>query len=162
MTLPTVKRPSTSSPFRGTAPVTQRRRKKNPREVFQRLFGKAGGEAFDRSVLDKVTEDAKRLAKRLSTGDRSKLDEYLESIRQTERRIQLAEAASLKVQTPPLSEPMGIPQNRGEYLRLMIDLIVYAFQLDLTRVATLVVDPERWDSPRMFDGVFETHRTITY
>ena len=138
---------------------------KNPREVFQRLFGKPNGDILNRSVLDKISEDAQRLSTKLSHADRSKLDEYLESIRQTERRIQLAEAASLKIQEPPIAEPKGVPATRGEYLRLMGDLIVYAFQLDLTRVATLLVDPERWDSPRMFDGVFDTpqnHHVLTH
>lgn len=138
---------------------------KNPREVFQRLFGKPNGDVLNRSVLDKISEDAQRLSAKLSASDRTKLDEYLESIRQTERRIQLAEAASLKIQEPPMAEPKGVPSTRGEYLRLMGDLVVHAFHLDLTRVATLVVDPERWDSPRMFDGVFDSpqnHHVLTH
>ncbi len=138
---------------------------KNPRDVFQRLFGKPDGDILNRSVLDKVHADAKRLNQHLAAEDRSKLNEYLESVRQTERRIQLAEQAAMRIGTPPLSQPAGIPEHRGEYLRLMGDLIVYAFQLDLTRVASLVVDPERWDSPRMFHGVFETpqnHHVLTH
>jgi len=138
---------------------------KNPRAVFQRLFGKPDGDVLNRSVLDKVHADAKRLAGRLSGTDRDKLNEYLESVRQTERRIQLAEAAAARIKEPPLPEPTGIPEKRGDYLRLMGDLIVHAFHLDLTRVATLVVDPERWDSPRMFHGVFDSpqnHHVLTH
>lgn len=138
---------------------------KNPREVFQRLFGKPDGDAFNRSVLDKVHADAKRLATKLAAADREKLDEYLDSVRQTERRIRLAEQAAARIGQPPLPEPSGIPEHRGEYLRLMGDLIVHAFRLDLTRVATLVVDPERWDSPRMFHGVFDApqnHHVLTH
>jgi hypothetical protein len=138
---------------------------KNPRAVFQRLFGKPDGDVLNRSVLDKVHADALRLAGRLSAGDRDKLNEYLESVRQTERRIQLAEAAAARIKEPPLPEPAGIPEKRGDYLRLMGDLIVHAFRLDLTRVATLVVDPERWDSPRMFHGVFDSpqnHHVLTH
>jgi hypothetical protein len=138
---------------------------KNPRAVFQRLFGKPDGDVLNRSVLDKVHADARRLAGRLSAGDRDKLNEYLESVRQTERRIQLAEAAAARINEPPLREPAGIPEKRGDYLRLMGDLIVHAFRLDLTRVATLVVDPERWDSPRMFHGVFDSpqnHHVLTH
>jgi hypothetical protein len=66
---------------------------------------------------------------------------------------------------PPLPEPAGIPEQRGDYLRLMADLIVHAFQNDLTRVATLLIDPERWDSPRMYHGVFDkpqNHHVLTH
>ena len=138
---------------------------KNPREVFQRLFGKPDQDVLNRSVLDKVHADAERLALRLSADDRAKLDEYLESVRQTEQRIERAEVAAKEIASVPLSEPAGVPQRRDDYIRLMGDLIVYAFQLDLTRVATLLVDPERWDSPRMFDGLFESpqnHHVLTH
>jgi hypothetical protein len=138
---------------------------KNPRAVFRRLFGKPDENVLHRSVLDKVREDARRLAQKLSTGDREKLDEYLQSVRQTERRIERAEAASKQIAAAPLDEPAGIPERRDDYIRLMGDLIVYAFQSDLTRVATLLIDPERWDSPRRFDGVFDSpqnHHVLTH
>ena len=138
---------------------------KNPRAVFQRLFGAPNGDVLNRSVLDSVHRSAKSLASRLSMDDRAKLDEYLESVRQTERRIQLAESASERIQELPMKQPAGIPERRDDYLRLMGDLIVHAFRLDLTRVATLIVDPERWDSPRMFDGVFDApqnHHVLTH
>jgi hypothetical protein len=138
---------------------------KNPRAVFQRLFGAPDGDVLNRSVLDSVHRSAKSLASRLSMDDRAKLDEYLESVRQTERRIQLAESASARIKELPMEQPVGIPERRDDYLRLMGDLIVHAFRLDLTRVATLVVDPERWDSPRRFDGVFDTpqnHHVLTH
>jgi len=137
---------------------------KNPRDVFRRLFGQAkGGPA--RSVLDVVLADATALRTRLGRDDQSKLDEYLDSVRATERRIQLAEKAAARIGKPPMAEPKGVPERRDDYLRLMGDLIVHAFQLDLTRVATLVVDPERWDSPRMFHGVFDkpqNHHVLTH
>lgn len=137
---------------------------KNPRAVFQRLFGKADGGSA-RSVLDVVMADAQALSSRLGRSDQQKLEEYLESVRATERRIQLAEKAAARLKAPPFSEPAGIPELRGEYLRVMADLIIFAFQQDLTRVATLVVDPERWDSPRMFHGVFDkpqNHHVLTH
>jgi len=137
---------------------------KNPRNVFQRLFGKASG-GSTRSVLDVVLSDATSLRTRLGRDDQAKLDEYLDSVRSTERRIQLAEKSAARIGKPPLPEPKGVPERRDEYLRLMGDLIVHAFQLDLTRVATLVVDPERWDSPRMFHGVFDkpqNHHVLTH
>ncbi len=137
---------------------------KNPRNVFQRLFGKATG-GSTRSVLDVVLADATSLRTRLGRDDQSKLDEYLDSVRSTERRIQLAAKSAARIGKPPIPEPAGIPERRDEYLRLMGDLIVHAFQLDLTRVATLVVDPERWDSPRMFHGIFDkpqNHHVLTH
>ncbi len=138
---------------------------KNPRTAFNRLFGRPDGDVLNQSVLDSVRRSATRLANRLSSADRMKLDEYLESVRRTERRIQAAQRATARIAEPPFPQPAGIPERRDEYLRLMGDLIVHAFRLDLTRVATLIVDPERWDSPRMFDGVFDSpqnHHVLTH
>lgn len=138
---------------------------KNPRTAFGRLFGRPNGDVLNQSVLDHVQKSAAELAGRLSSADRAKLNEYLDSVRQTERRIQAAEQAAAGIAEPPFSEPAGIPERRDEYLRLMGDLLVHAFRLDLTRVVTLVVDPERWDSPRMFDGVFDSpqnHHVLTH
>ncbi len=135
---------------------------KNPRAVFLRLFGKPKGNPA--SVLDTVTGGAARLRGNLGAGDRAKLDEYLEAVRATERRVQLAEKAAAAGK-PPIPEPAGAPADRGEYLRLMLDLVVLAFRQDRTRVATLVVDPERWDTPRVYHGVFETpqnHHALTH
>ncbi|WP_395746667.1 DUF1552 domain-containing protein [Prosthecobacter sp.] len=137
---------------------------KNPRAVFQRLFGRGqGGPA--RSILDAVLDSARSLQKRLGGDDRAKLAEYLESVRATEQRIQRAEAAARRLRKPPLPEPAGIPEKRGDYLRLMADLFVHAFQNDLTRVATLMIDPERWDSPRMYHDLFDkpqNHHVLTH
>jgi len=137
---------------------------KNPRAVFQRLFGKPDA-AATRSILDAVHADAKSLNSRLGRADQAKLDEYLESVRATERRIQMAEKIAGRIKKPALTEPAGIPESRHEYLRLQAELFVLAFQNDLTRVASLVVDPERWDSPRMFDGLFDkpqNHHVLTH
>lgn len=137
---------------------------RNPRAVFQRLFG-APQAGPVHSVLDVLLDDAKRLQSRLGRDDQRKLGEYLDSVRATERRIQFAEKAARRIGKPPIPEPAGIPEQRGEYLQLMGELIVLAFQNDLTRVATLVVDPERWDSPRMFHGLFDTpqnHHVLTH
>ncbi len=138
---------------------------KNPRAVFQRLFGRPQGDATTRSILDTVMESAQDLRPTLGRDDQHKMDEYLESVRATEMRIQTAERAANNRQQPPIPEPEGIPDHRGEYIRLMGDLIVLAFQQDLTRVATLLIDPERWDTPRMYHGVFdqpENHHTLTH
>lgn len=137
---------------------------KNPRTVFQRLFGKPDADAT-RSVLDAVMADAKALNARLGGDDQEKLGEYLESVRATEKRIQKAEQIAKQIHKPTLAEPVGIPESRSDYLRLQAELFVLAFQNDLTRVATLVIDPERWDSPRMFHGLFDkpqNHHVLTH
>jgi hypothetical protein len=137
---------------------------KNPRTVFQRLFGKPDADAT-RSVLDVVLADAKALNARLGRDDQEKLGEYLESVRATEKRIEKAEKIAKQMRKPALAEPAGIPESRGDYLRLQAELLVLAFQNDLTRVATLVIDPERWDSPRMYHGLFDqpqNHHVLTH
>ena len=136
---------------------------KNPREVFQWLFGKPNSR--DRAILDLVLDDAKRLRGRLGKEDQGKLDEYMESVHSVEGRITRAEKAAASRQAPTLKQPEGIPEDRREYLRLMGDLVVLAFQQDVTRVATMLIDPERWDTPRMYHGVFEkpqNHHVLTH
>ncbi len=138
---------------------------KNPRNVFRRLFGRPTGDPMYRSVLDVVLEDARALRGRLGRDDQRKVDEYLDSVRATETRIQNAEKAAARIATPPMDEPEGIPDRRDDYIRLMGELMVHAFRLDLTRVATLVIDPERWDTPRMYDGMFDkpqNHHVLTH
>jgi hypothetical protein len=137
---------------------------KNPRTVFQRLFGKPDADAT-RSVLDVVLADAKALNARLGRDDQEKLGEYLESVRATEKRIEKAEKIAKQMRKPALAEPAGIPESRGDYLRLQAELFILAFQNDLTRMATLVIDPERWDSPRMYHGLFDkpqNHHVLTH
>ncbi len=137
---------------------------KNPRSVFQRLFGQSQS-GPSKSILDTIFADAKGLQKRLGSDDQTKLNEYIESVRATEQHIQRSEAAAKRISKPPVPEPKGIPEKRGDYLRLMADLVVHAFQNDLTRVATLMIDPERWDSPRIYHDVFDkpqNHHVLTH
>ena len=137
---------------------------KNPRAVFQRLFGQGQG-GPQRSILDAVLAQAHSLEKRLGGEDKQKLGEYLESVRSTEQRIQRAEAAAQRIGKPALAEPKGIPEKRSEYLKLMAELFIHAFQNDLTRVATLLVAPERWDNPTLYDGLFDkpqNHHVLTH
>lgn len=138
---------------------------KNPRNLFRRLYGTGDASLAGHSILDTLMDDAESLRRRLGQHDRDKLDEYLESVRGTERRIEKAEEAGKRLGPPPFPEPTGIPEDRGEYLRLMGDLMVLAFQNDLSRVATFLVDPERWDSPRVYHGVFDkpqNHHVLTH
>ena len=138
---------------------------KDPRAVFERLFGRVAGDATRRSVLDVIGDDAAGPARPPGIGGPSQT-----------RRVP-GECASNRAADPGRraeirppgrtshGPPRGMPEQRGEYLRLMADLFVLAFRQDVTRVATLVVDPERWDSPRMYHGVFDTpqnHHVLTH
>lgn len=118
-----------------------------PARTFDLIVGAGSDRQLDRSVLDKVTEDARRLKTEISAADRGKLDEYLESIRSIERRIDAAtKDQRLEGWRPTLAEPNlprpkdDLPQNVPEHMRLMLDLIVLAFQMDKTRIATCMLN----------------------
>src|SRR5262249_14470284 len=115
-----------------------------PRAIFERLFGDAGTadpetraalRQSDRSILDSVTEEVKGLRAKLGGSDRGKIDQYLEAVRDLERRMQLAEAQR-DHDLPKVEGPAGIPQVFSEYYKLMTDLMVLAWQTDMTRVCT--------------------------
>lgn len=136
---------------------------KDPRAAFARLFETKP--AAPQSVLDAVIEEANALRANLGIADRAKLDEYLESVRSVERRIEFAEKAAARREKSAIPAPPSMPDDRGAYIRLMMDLIALAFEQHLTRVATLVIDPERWDSPRTYHGVLdkpEDHHGLTH
>jgi hypothetical protein len=122
----------------------------NPRAVFERLFGAADStDAFtrlarlrqDRSILDFVTNEAATLEHRLGAGDRLKLTQYLDAVRDVERRIQRAEEQSDR-EVPVVEQPIGIPGTFEEHARLMFDLLTLAYQTDLTRVGTFMFGRE--------------------
>ena len=115
-----------------------------PRQAFDRLFD-VSGLIRDRSVLDYVKEQAKDVSRRLGQNDQAKLDEYLTAIRDIEQRIELATSEDRFTDwRPSISEPdidrpeAGIPQNKREHYKLMLDIIVLAFQMDQTRLATML------------------------
>jgi hypothetical protein len=113
----------------------------DPRAVFDRLFRKdlgRGGPA-KRSILDVALEDARRLHRRLGIGDRQKLDEYLFAIRQIERRIEGVEEDQRPQPAVNAGRRPGIPRDRDEHIRLMLDMIALAFQTDSTRVITFMI-----------------------
>lgn len=124
----------------------------NPRLVFERLFSeKPSGEVdkdFERrqilrkSILDFVSDDARRLEKRIGGADRRKLDEYLNGVREIERRIELAEKESAAGNTTEVlgyTAPAGQPKEYGQHLRLMFDMMALAFQTDATRISTFML-----------------------
>jgi hypothetical protein len=122
----------------------------NPRAVFERLFGDV--DSTDReeqltrmrqqkSILDGLAQRTSRLLKMTSAADRAKLDEYLDAIRDIERRIQVAESQSGR-ELPRLERPSGVPTEFEDYFKLMVDLQVIAYQADLTRVLTFMMARE--------------------
>jgi len=122
----------------------------NPRVVFERLFGDSGSTnptarlarlQQERSILDSVTQSVADLGRELGQGDRTKLNEYLEAVRDVERRIQKTEEQNGNA-LPVFEHPVGIPANYAEHVKLMYDLWVLAYQADLTRVITFMVGHE--------------------
>jgi hypothetical protein len=122
----------------------------NPRVVFERMFGDGGSTdartrmartARNRSILDSVTAKANSLTTKLGPSDGLKITEYLEAIRDIERRIQRAEEQSTR-ELPAFDEPAGVPASFEEHARLMFDLQVLAYQSDMTRVITFMMGRE--------------------
>jgi len=122
----------------------------NPRMIFERLFGDGGKidpqaiaarNTMDRSTLDMVTTRIAALKSRLGPQDRIKLDQYLDSIRDVERRIQIAEKTKVG-DLPQADRPAGVPDNWPDYMKVMFDLQVLAYQADLTRVITFMTARE--------------------
>ena len=116
----------------------------NPRAVFERLFGASDSTdpkvrladiESDRSVLDSVVDKIGSLQKRIGPADRAKVNQYLDAVRDAERRIHLAEQQVTR-ELPEVQRPAGVPGTYEEHAKLMFDLLVLAFQCDLTRVAT--------------------------
>ena len=137
----------------------------NPRTVYRRLFGIDRADPIERSILDVVSDDAKSLRRRLGALDRLKVEEYFESVRSIERRMDQLEKRAREQKDIPMSAPAGMPNERSAYIRMMGDLVAIAFQLDLTRVVTMILGPERWNSPQHYDGVFEkpvVHHPLTH
>jgi hypothetical protein len=144
----------------------------NPRLVFERLYGadadrrlppatRALRLASRKSMLDAVREDAQRLAAEVGAADKRKLDEYLTGVREIEKRIENAEKGVPEA-APTLDEPAGIPIAFSDYVKLMFDLQVAAFQADLARVTTLMVGRE--GSVRTYGeiGIADPHHPLTH
>jgi hypothetical protein len=136
-----------------------------PRAIFERLFGDGGSSAKARlayrSVLDAVTDDVKRLRGRLGAADRGKIDQYLEAVRDVERRIQLAEAQGDR-ELPRLGGPIGVPPIFSDYYKLMADLLVLAWQNDMTRVCTFQVGHEMSGRAYPELGFGDAHHSVTH
>jgi hypothetical protein len=115
----------------------------NPQVVFERLFGDGSNAAQrlqrkqeDRSILDSITHDVARFRKVIGPGDRRRLDDYLEDIREIERRVQIATKVSAEAVVPEV--PVGVPQSFDQHCKLMFDLQALAYRADITRVSTFM------------------------
>jgi hypothetical protein len=152
-------------------PVTPLPMEMNPRALFERLFGE--GDSTDptarmktlkdqSSILDYITGDIDRMESNLGPRDRSKLTEYLDSIRDVERRIQKAEEQNATMKMPVIERPGGVPADFEEHAKLMMDLQVIAFQADLTRVITFMLAREGSNRSYRQIGVSDGHHSVTH
>jgi len=140
----------------------------NPRVVFERLFGdgsnaaeRAQRKTEDRSILDSVTREAAQLNSGLGHRDRTIVTEYLDNVREIERRIQKAEAqVASQVEVP--DSPIGVPESFDEHAKLMFDLQVLAYRAEITRVSTFMLARDL--SQRTFPqiGVPEPHHSVSH
>ncbi|HUQ72633.1 MAG TPA: DUF1552 domain-containing protein [Planctomycetaceae bacterium] len=152
-----------------SSPTTPLPAEAHPRIVFERLFGE-GGSPADRqralkqraSLLDSVTGEIQRLNSTLGPSDRAKVDQYLHTVREVERRIQQAEANTQDNPLPDLDRPVGVPAAYADHARLMFDLQVLALQGDVTRVITFQLARETSNRTYPEIGVPEAHHPLTH
>ncbi len=152
-----------------SSPQTPLPAEAHPRMVFETLFGE-GGSMADRTValekraslLDSVTEEITRLQNKLGPNDRNKVNQYLETIREVERRIQQASANTTENPLPDLDRPVGVPATYADHARLMFDLQVLALQGDITRVITFQLARETSNRTYPEIGVPDPHHPITH
>ena len=142
----------------------------DPRAVFERLFGTSGttdpaawleARRHDRSLLDMVTAKVARLKGELGPRDRVKLNEYLEAVRDVERRIQMAEQQTAQ-DLPKMDQPAGVPDGFEAHAKLMFDLQVLAYQADLTRVITFMLGHETSNRAYPEIGVPDAHHALSH
>lgn len=152
-----------------SSPTTPLPAEAHPRLVFENLFGEGGSKA-DRqaalrrraSLLDFVKDDLARLGRELGPADRAKVDQYLESVRDVERRIQKAEKDVAEKQLPDLDRPVGAPASYAEHARLMFDLQALAFQGDVTRIITFQLARETSNRTYPEIGVPDPHHPLSH
>ena len=131
---------------------------RDPLLAYRRLFKSDERSAY-RNITDLVLEDARSLKRDLGREDQDKFSEYFDSIRTIERQLTRLEGLKDELSKVDLDVPMDGKLPRGEYIRLMGDLMVVALQSGLTNVATFMVGPERWDTPYLFESLFDKPRS---
>jgi hypothetical protein len=152
-----------------SSPTTPLPCEAHPRVVFERLFGEGGSNADRRkalgrraSLLDWVHEDIARLQRQLGPGDRTKVNEYLDTVREVERRIEKAEAQTVENLLPDLDRPVGVPASYGDHAKLMFDLQALALQGDITRVITFQLARETSNRSYPEIGVADPHHPTSH
>ena len=152
-----------------SSPTTPLPAEAHPRIVFERLFGEGGSAAERRaalrrraSLLDSVREDITRLQSTLGPEDRTRVSQYLDTVREVERRIQRAEASTSDQPLPDLDRPAGVPAAYADHARLMFDLQVLALQGDVTRVTTFQLARETSNRTYPEIGVPDPHHPLTH
>jgi hypothetical protein len=140
----------------------------NPRVAFERMFGRAGdaGQRLarmreNRSILDSIADEAQKLQRRLSPQDRTRLDEYMGTVREIERRIEQTERRNATSLTG-IAAPIGVPEAFEEHAALMFDLMVVAYQADLTRVSTFMMAREASQRTYPVLAIPETHHDVSH
>ena len=151
-----------------STPTTPLPMEVNPRVVFERMFGDAKSKErriahmrADKSILDSIKEDEARLTRGLGAGDRVRVTDYLDTIREIERRIQAAEKAAATTVTQP-DTPVGVPDLYDDHVALLIDLMTLAYQADITRVSTLMLGRELTNRTYPQAGVPEPHHAVSH
>src|SRR5262249_33188745 len=149
-------------------PTTPLPMETNPRAAFERIFGEAGTsrERLERiqtqqSILDSISEEAGNLQRGLGPRDRARVNDYLDNIREIERRIQQAERAN-RVEKITLDAPVGVPDSFEEHVGLMFDLVAAAYQADVTRVFTFMMSRELSQRTYPQIGVTEQHHSVSH
>ena len=152
-----------------SSPTTPLPAEAHPRLVFENLFGEGGSPEERRasllkraSLLDSILEDMKRLQKGLGAADRARVADYLESVREVERRIQQAESDTRDKPLPDLDRPMGVPASYAEHARLMFYLQLLAFQGDITRITTFQIARETSNRSYPEIGIPEAHHPLSH
>lgn len=152
-----------------SSPTTPLPAEAHPRIIFEMLFGEGGSTAERRAVLkerasllDSVTDELARLQKTLGPADRRRVDQYLQSVREVERRIHQAEANAVENPLPDLDRPVGVPASYADHARLMFDLQVLALQGDITRVITFQLARETSNRTYPEIGVPDPHHPLTH
>jgi hypothetical protein len=144
----------------------------DPASLFDRLFGagndKAAAESrakramYRRSILDYVADDAKRLDRQLGKADQQKMDEFETSVREIEKRISMMQKQEREQKAPDMARPDGIPTDMTDHMRLMTDLLVLAWQMDITRISTVMVARDGSDRHYRWLNITEGHHTSSH
>jgi len=152
-----------------SSPTTPLPSEAHPRVVFERMFGE-GGDAVARrsallkreSLLDSFIGSIGKIKQRVGANDRSRLDQYVDSVRQVEREIERAEQAIADNKTPDLDRPVGVPAVFADHAKLMFDLQILAFQADITRVITFQLSREQSNRTYPEIGVADPHHPVSH